>query len=405
MNILYVLHQDPNGYPAGIEQYTLDLINGLISLGYSISLFFPKAKGYIFREYKAVTDYEDHYYYGSKITLDIIKNKDVEKIFENVLHKKQFNAVHFQSLRNLPLSLIETSKKNNFFTITSLHEYFLWCVHFILMNPDFCNFNRDPEKCADCLKEKGYKKINSSYVIERRRYIKKLLHLNDIVISPSYYVKNLFMELYGLDLEQKIIVIENGTEKISSLPPSQVNKNSGLNIAFLGNFLPHKGSRVFEGLVGQFINNTNIRFFIIGNPYEKLSKDYPNLTIVGGYNRNQLSNILRQHSIELALLLSVIPETFSYTLSEAVLNGIPVMALDLGALRERISRYKVGFLIPHENPITYLKNNILYVEKNKKILNLFRKNSIKSGDLIPSIHDMIKRYHNLYQETSEKLFV
>ena len=46
-----------------------------------------------------------------------------------------------------------------------------------------------------------------------------------------------------------------------------------------------------------------------------------------------------------AALLSVVPETFSYTLSEMKQMGIPVIATKVGSLAERIEDGKDGWLI------------------------------------------------------------
>lgn len=63
------------------------------------------------------------------------------------------------------------------------------------------------------------------------------------------------------------------------------------------------------------------------------------------YDRDRLPEILENLGPDLAALLSVVPETFSYTLSEMQQLGIPVVASRVGALAERISDGDTGWLI------------------------------------------------------------
>ena len=405
MKLLYVLHQDPSGYPAGIEQHLFDLVNGLKeSNRYEISLFFPRNGKYILR--KVAGGKKEIEFKGPHVPLEVIRNETVEKIFKDILIKENIDIVHFQSMRNLPLSLIEISEKSKAISVMTIHEYFLWCVHFILLRPNFCYFESDADKCHSCLTGLNYT-IKDNFVEYRRKYIKKLLSKLDTIVAPSRYVKDLILELFDMALEQKIVTIENGSNKRLFNQNFIRNKSelneSPLNIGFVGNFLNHKGSKVFGDLLKEFEGKSDVQFFLFGNMYEKLDKSYDNLTIIGGYQRDQLQKLLYDYAIELVLLLSTVPETFSFTLSEVLLNNIPVISLDLGSLRERISRYKIGFLVPHEDPVRHLKMRIEFILHNRTILSNFRENCKKAAQELPDILDMVKAYDNLYQDLLSRL--
>jgi len=405
MKLLYVLHQDPNGYPAGIEQHLFDLVNGLsASNKYEISLFFPRNGKYILREVDAGK--KEIEFKGPHVPLEVIKNEIVEEIFNDILVNEKIDIVHFQSMRNLPLSLIEVAEKSKAISVMTIHEYFLWCVHFILLVPNFCYFESDAEKCQACLTGLNYK-IKDGFVEYRRKYVKELLPKLDAIVAPSHYVRDLMLELFDMALEQKIVTIENGSNKRlfnQDLIQNKSESSAGpLNIGFVGNFLNHKGSKVFGDLLKEFEGRSDVKFFLFGNMYEKLEKHYDHLTIIGGYQRDQLQRLLYDYAIELVLLLSTVPETFSFTLSEVLLNKIPVISLDLGSLRERVSRYKVGFLVPHEDPVAHIKMRIEFILHNKTILSSFRENCKKAAKEVPDILDMVKAYDILYQDLLSRL--
>jgi len=65
----------------------------------------------------------------------------------------------------------------------------------------------------------------------------------------------------------------------------------------------------------------------------------------GRYDRSEIVDLLRIEGIDLCVLLPRVEETFSFVLSEATIAGVPVLAADRGALRERIERGGFGIVV------------------------------------------------------------
>ena len=70
------------------------------------------------------------------------------------------------------------------------------------------------------------------------------------------------------------------------------------------------------------------------------------ISISGPYRPAEVAELLAAADLDLGLILSVGPETYSYTLSEYWSAGVPVMAYDLGAPAERIRATRGGVLVP-----------------------------------------------------------
>jgi hypothetical protein len=66
----------------------------------------------------------------------------------------------------------------------------------------------------------------------------------------------------------------------------------------------------------------------------------------GYYRAGALPRLLARHRIGLVVLPSIVPESFSLTLSECWTAGVPVVAFDRGALGDRIRLHGGGFLVP-----------------------------------------------------------
>ncbi len=67
--------------------------------------------------------------------------------------------------------------------------------------------------------------------------------------------------------------------------------------------------------------------------------------------RDDLPRLIQRHEVNVLLLLSTWPETYSYTMSEAILLGVPFISTDIGALGERCQAYGYGLVVPLESAV------------------------------------------------------
>ena len=119
-------------------------------------------------------------------------------------------------------------------------------------------------------------------------------------------------------------------------------------VAVLGAIGPHKGSDLLLRCAKYALRQElPIRFVVVG--YTDRDGDFSglgNVEITGRYTADDLPHIVEATGCTAALFLSVWPETYSYTLSEAWRLGLHPLAFDLGAPAERIRDMQAGTLIP-----------------------------------------------------------
>jgi glycosyltransferase involved in cell wall biosynthesis len=65
----------------------------------------------------------------------------------------------------------------------------------------------------------------------------------------------------------------------------------------------------------------------------------------GRYELDNLEALVEQKNIDVFLLPSIWPETYSFTADEIMQMGFPLIAFDLGAPAERIKGYPLGKVI------------------------------------------------------------
>jgi len=406
MNTLFVLHKDPDLSLGGVERHTIDLATKLVQRGYTVYLLFPSSPAFVVAHVQK-TGIEKKRLNGDFCQDMAVTNQYLEKNFRKLLEQYKIKQVHFQHLLGYSLSLVHAAKTMGLQVFITLHDYFFWCPNYKVISPligdrmGFCFFEKSEELCSRCLSLIYQKKVDPREVCQRREYAEEMLDLADMLIFPTQYIKNVYCSLFDLK-EERCTVIQHGVQKTNgsgTYEPGQY-----LNIAYLGAFTYEKGAETFLRIIAE-MNDAHytdlIRFHIIGElgyPLPKTFRSYPNMRLSGAYKADDVNIILKRLNIDLVMLLSIWPETYSYTLSEAVVNGIPVIASDLGALRERISSLSAGYLVPYEGPVKRSVDIIRDVYGCPELRSYFHEQCIDSSKKIPDITDMVSRYEKVYKK-------
>jgi hypothetical protein len=117
-----------------------------------------------------------------------------------------------------------------------------------------------------------------------------------------------------------------------------------LHLIVLGVLSDHKGGKTLKRLMPELLKRYRVTLLGAGEDAPSFGK-HPNLTVVKWYQLPDLPETLQNLQPDLGLLLSTVPETFSYTLSELFAAGIPPVATRLGAFADRIVEGETGWLV------------------------------------------------------------
>lgn len=146
-----------------------------------------------------------------------------------------------------------------------------------------------------------------------------------------------------------------------------------IRVAFIGGINELKGAKIIKDIVSK--SKLSVQWYIFGNigDTDLLLYEKSNLVKIDKYNQSDVKSLLEFYSIDIVCILSVWPETFSYTLSEALGSGILTVVTDVGALGERIKLYQAGKAVGLDNAtvniLTYLRemcDNEKKLEEEKK---------------------------------------
>ena len=172
------------------------------------------------------------------------------------------------------------------------------------------------------------------------------------------------------------------------------NKKEIYNIGIIGNICnsESKGKLLLKKIIQSFENNYKYKFIIFG---ESSSDEYFNdIKITGKYNNDNIFNLISENNIDYFLFLSIVQETYSFSLSIALKFGVPIIYNNIGAYTERLKSYN--------NCFAFLENKY---EKIYKILDLIENNYNNNNNINNNIklnNNQFKLYKNI-PELSEYL--
>lgn len=337
----------------------------------------------IYSQYTALNLYNDNY------------KKDIERII-TVL---RIDLIHIHHLRNMYLDVFKVAQEKNIPLIYTLHDFYSICPSIKLFNKEtfLCNYTEQCN-CCSCIPKKF--KLNINFMPLWRKEFYSNLKIAKKIIVPSFNTKKIILDVYT---DLMIDVVEHGYDLINKKSVyynPKKNKTNKFNIAFIGGISEEKGLRYLKDLAAE-VKNTDIVIHLFGMAEnKKYNINKKNYIYHGEYIQKDLPKLLIENNIKLICLLSMWPETYSYTLSESLITEIPVIAFDLGAIAERVKSIDAGWILPLNITakdilefIQTIKSDISgEYKKKKENIRLFLKE-------MKSIKDMTDEYTNIYNNT------
>jgi glycosyltransferase involved in cell wall biosynthesis len=358
--VLFVTHNVIEVQPYGGVEVYQHLIMGALKFDFDIFVYTidrsvsPHGKKYnLYGE--GLSLLESHTFDRDISTVDLTC-PDRERRFSEIVTRLGIDLVHFQHFIGHVPSLPYITKALGIPSIASLHDYYAVCTHFNLIgyHGRFCNISKLPAATCDvCLNAQDNAAAGSQAI--RRAFFSRALAQIDVLHANTAGVARLFEDMFpGIE--------ENNHIRIFGVPMPPDNQSTDevvrvrpigpINVAIIGNFTQNKGGDVFIHTFNQ-MRDEQIRFHIfgtVGAPYDEIMRQLalPNVEVLGGYSAGTL--VERLQDMSLSLHMSIWPETFCITLSEAWKAGLVPIVADIGALGERVLHGSNGFKVPPGEP-------------------------------------------------------
>jgi len=279
----------------------------------------------------------------------------VEELFE-VLSVSHSASIVLNSLYGYPDIKIAVS---NIVALTrtlhatlnfKIHDFYALCPspHLSDLDDKYCGVPKDFGVCKICLKKNlgwyhgWYPKKNRAIDITEWR--KPFADLFEAATTVTFFDQS------SIEIVRKAFYLEDS--KVKVVPhainyfkcDNQLDVTGPLHIGILGTLSHIKGGDVVKALC-EHINeqDLDIPITVVGS---SIVDTLPKINVHGSYTPNELPIILSRRGINVILMPSIVPETFSYTISEAMKMGLPIVAFDIGAQGNRVKQYELGKVVP-----------------------------------------------------------
>lgn len=392
-NILVLIHEWETS-TGGTTLHVKDIVNGLRE---DFNFHILSYKDGVYKLYSYFEDSECIVKLKSIKKLSILPryNDEYKEMISDIIEALGITDIHIHHMINHYFDVIDVIKKYKLSATISLHDFYSICptINMLYEGSTYCD-NLENKDCKNCLSLAF--KINNNILDDWHNDWKRLFANVQNVITPSEDTKRRINKIYP---EVNIKVIEHGINIKKSDNKIILNPNE-FNIAYVGVLSNHKGLKIFEKL----INNTkekNVKYHLFGiSEDKKLNKSKKNYIYHGKYNRDNIAKLLKENNINLVCFFQICPETFSYTVSEVVAAGVPILTYDIGAGSDRVKNYKLGWTIDLNNGVNNIMNKINEIKSNpieyNEKIKAIQKYKIKN------LEEMNLEYKEIYTSKKDK---
>lgn len=228
------------------------------------------------------------------------------------------------------------------------HDYYSYCTH-ITLTGESGRFEGEitPGQCRCCLPDMAAPLEGT--VARWRGANAQLLTGARHVFAPSHDTAR---RIAGFAPAAPVLAVPHTDVAVNTLlptpAPSPLAKHQPLKIAVLGALSAIKGADVLEAAALEAARRgAPVEFHLLGYGYRHLqTQPRACLTVHGAYAEEDLPGLLAWLQPDVVWFPAQWPETYSYTLSAALLAGLPVVVPDIGAFAERVAGRPWSWVCP-----------------------------------------------------------
>ncbi len=351
MKILQIVHGFPPESIAGTERYCAALSRCLLRAGHECLVLAGSGRSApqatletVDQDGLLVTRYLPLEGRSSCWTKEY--DPEAEGLVRHLLAVVRPDLVHLHHWLHLTNNLVAICTTMGIPVIVTLHDSWIACprIHRVRGSGEFCPDPIATAPCLTCAERgpwQGDDEIARALTL-RREILNAELALADVVIVPSEAHRRFIMMLLELP-EDRLIVLSHG-----GLPMLKVHQDKKgeqrfpqrpLQIGHWGYLLDLKGTHLILEAVHRLRDPSAVEVYLIGEApdpeYTARLRDLAQGIAVQFHGSYQPAD-LESFDLDLAVFPSIASESYSFTLSEALGLGLPVVVPNRGAFQERI---------------------------------------------------------------------
>ncbi len=442
MRLLYVANGFPPTALGGVEVYTWEIARAMARRGHQVWVF-CRESDFQRPDYEIIHDEVDgvpvfrlvNDFKKVKHFLNTYADDRIEEVFLDIVHEIRPDLIHFQHLIGLSARLPSRAHLIGVPMLMSLHDFWPLChrVHLLNRWEQPCPGPFQGGDCVACVRGPRSVSRLHSWLRAVKPWLPPLLHSwmarriggaslpswadvdqegfrarHDLfrealmccvlLTAPSDFVREVFRR-NGIT-RPEIRVLPLGIPVPDGDGAPDPGERRGLRIGYIGWFQPPKGVHL---LIQAFrrIPSDEVSLHLFGSkdeshPYfrwlQELSAGDPRIVFRRPFSPADRSQVYR--SIDLLVIPSIGPETFSRVAREALIHRVPVVASRIGALPEVIRDGVNGFLV-EPGDVEGLYQVLLRIVRSPSAL---KELDVPGPVGILSIEDHVQALEEMYRE-------
>ena len=279
----------------------------------------------------------------SEPIFNLLQEVDCRRIIINSL-------VSVPNVREIICRVIRYAEESKVPIEFKVHDFHALCPspHLLDFKGKYCDVPRDLSVCEECLQKnsRAFYPLDENATISswRANYADLLTNATKITVFDESSLAYL-SRVFGDALLSKV-ALEPHDDVDTADPPA--GPLGPIHVGVFGTATAPKGASVVNELAKYLSKeDLNIPITAIGDAKAKM---HERIFVHGAYENSDLPQLVRRYGITVVFFASVMPETFSFVISEAKAMGLPIVAFDLGAQGRRVSHYKFGRVLPLNAP-------------------------------------------------------
>lgn len=282
----------------------------------------------------------------------VLPDSDAIDFLVSYLKECSISKVHIHHFINLKIDIKKLCAKLDVPFDFTVHDYYTICPKINLLTTDskYCH-EPEIEGCNRCLLDKPHHEGSGDIIYWRAHYAWLFSDANN-VYCPSMDVLKRIKKYHPL---ANVVFAPHSSLKPEIINPVKVlplRPNEALRVVVLGHIHENKGALVLEDCI-KFVENSKdlIEFYIVGDcVIDFTMKQQSLIKVLGEYDTEDIQNIIAGIDPHIIWFPAQWPETYSYTLSEALTYGAAIVAPNLGAFSERIENRPYSWIIDWDLP-------------------------------------------------------
>jgi GT2 family glycosyltransferase/glycosyltransferase involved in cell wall biosynthesis len=265
-----------------------------------------------------------------------------------LLERLRIERIEVHHFLGLPAAVLELALQLAVPYEVFVHDYAWICPRITLLNGagQYCG---EPalEVCEACVDEHGTALTEAIGVARLRERSARIFKAARRIVVPCEDVRRR-LQRYLPDVAIEVMPWESEAAAAVCAPAPAATRGARVRVLVPGAINTPKGFDVLLACAQDAARRElELEFVVVGYSRDDAAlRATGRVSVTGPYEEHELLMLLERERGDLVWFASIMPETWSYTLTQAMKHNLPIAAFDIGAIAERAASRNGGLLLP-----------------------------------------------------------